>query len=104
MSRRTLEQNAKMWAMLTDIANSTEWPVDGRMQMLSPEDWKTILSAGLRKTQRIAQGVEGGFVILGASTSKMLVGEMAELIDFIQFFGDTHNVQWSVVDKPDMAV
>ena len=69
--KRSLEQNAKLWAVLTDIAHQVQWPVDGKMQYLAPEDWKDILSAGLRKSQRVAAGVEGGFVMLGQRTSRM---------------------------------
>jgi hypothetical protein len=91
---RTLAQNRLMWGLLTDLANQVEWPVDGRMQFLSPEDWKYIMTAGLRKTQRIAAGIEGGFVILGQSTSRMKKAEMAELIELIMAFGTERNVKW----------
>lgn len=91
---RSLEQNAKMWAMLSDIADQVQWHVDGRMGLLSPDDWKDILSAGLTKSQRVAQGVEGGFVMLGQRTSKMTVKEMRDLIEFAQFFGDSKGVVW----------
>ncbi len=93
--RSSLEQNNLLWARLTDIANQVPWPVDGKTQLISPTDWKDICTAGLRKTQRIAQGIEGGFVVLGGRTSKMTVGEMKELLDFIEYVGDTHNVKWT---------
>lgn len=95
--KRTLEQNNKMWAVLTDIANQVEWPVDGKLQKLTPEDWKDILTAGLRKEQRVAQGVEGGFVMLGQRTSKMTIGEMSDLIEFAHMFGAEHGVVWNPV-------
>jgi len=92
---RTLEQNSKLWACLTDIARQVQWPVDGKLQLLSPEDWKDVLSAGLHKEQRIAQGIEGGFVILGQRTSQMSKRQLAELIEFIQYFGADRGVEWS---------
>lgn len=94
-SKRSLEQNRKLWAMLHDVADQVEWPVDGRLQRLSAEDWKDILSAGLHKHQRVAQGVDGGFVMLGQRTSKMRVSEMVELIEFIQWFGAEKGVRWA---------
>lgn len=94
-SKRSLEQNAKMWAMLGDVADQVEWPVDGKLQKITAEDWKDILSAGLHKEQRVAQGVDGGFVVLGQRTSKMTVGEMVELIEFIGWFGAERGVRWS---------
>ncbi len=93
--RRSLSQNAKLWPMLTDIARQVQWPVDGAMQELAPEDWKDILTAGVRKEQRVAQGIEGGFVMLGSRTSKMRKKEFAELIEFIYWFGSERGVQWS---------
>lgn len=92
---RTLEQNAKLWACLSDISRQVQWPVDGKLQFLSPEDWKDVLSAGLHKEQRVAQGIAGGFVILGQRTSQMSKRQLAELIEFIQYFGADRGVEWS---------
>ena len=102
-STRSLEQNAKMWAMLQDLADQVPWPVDGVEQKLTKEEWKAITTAGLRKTQRVAHGIEGGFVLLGESTSKMTVGEMRELVDFIDYFGSTRQppVRWSGPEVDD---
>src|SRR5690242_7964016 len=66
--RRTLDQNAKIWPMFQDLAKQVEWPVDGKLQKLSKEEWKEILTAGLTKHQRVAAGIEGGFVLLGSRT------------------------------------
>jgi hypothetical protein len=100
---RTLEQNSKMWAVLTDIAQQVQWHVDGRLQYIEPDDWKDILTAGLKKTQRIAAGIEGGFVMLGQRTSRMTIGQMVELIEFAQYFGDSRGVVWSEPEHPLLA-
>lgn len=92
---RSVEQNAKLWALLHDVSRQVDWPVDGTMQRLSAEEWKDIFSAAWRKHQRVAQGIDGGFVILGARTSKMKVGEMMDLIEIIHAFGAEHGVRWS---------
>ena len=93
--KRTLDQNAKLWALLTDISKQLKWPVDGELQYLTPEDWKVITTAGLKRHQRIAMGMDGGFVMLGASTSKMKKEEMIELIELIMAFGAEHEIAWS---------
>ena len=93
--RRTTEQNRLLWALLTDIANQVDWPVDGKMQKISPDDWKHILTAGLKRNQRVAAGIDGGFVILGQYTHKMNKAEMAELLEFVMAFGAQHNVTWT---------
>lgn len=91
---RTNEQNSRMWALLSDVAQQVEWPVDGRLQRLTPEEWKDIFSAALHKGQRVAQGTEGGFVMLGQRTSRMTVGEMIDLQTLIEAFGVEHDVVW----------
>lgn len=92
---RSTAQNRMLWSILADIARQVEWPVDGRLQKLEPEEWKHILSAGLKKSQRVAQGIEGGFVMLGQRTSRMTVAEMADLITLGHAFGDQRGVRWS---------
>lgn len=93
--RRTSEQNDRMWALLTDISQQVEWPVDGKMQKLPPEDWKHILSAGLKREQRVAQGIDGGFVILGQRTSKMTKRQLSDLMELISAFGASRDVVWT---------
>jgi len=92
---RSQEQNDRMWAMLTDISKQVDWHVDGKLEKLDAEEWKHIFSAGLKHHQRVAAGLEGGFVILGQRTSKMTVRQMTDLITLIFAFGDQRGVQWS---------
>jgi hypothetical protein len=99
---RTLEQNDKMWAVLGDIARQVQWHVDGKLQYIEPEDWKDILTAGLKKHQRIASGIEGGFVMLGVRTRKMKIGEMVELIEFALWFGTERGVVWGEDKHPTL--
>lgn len=93
--KRPLILNDKMWAVLTDIAEQVPWPVDGKMQLLAAKDWKEILSAGLRREQRVAQGIDGGFVLLGTRTSEMTKAEISELIEFVAAFGADKDVVWT---------
>lgn len=86
-STRTLEQNARLWAMLSDISKQVDWY--GRK--LSSEEWKCVFSAGLKR-QDVVPGMDGGFVVLGQSTSKMSRTELSSLIDLISAFGSQHNV------------
>nr|WP_282104055.1 recombination protein NinB [Marinobacter alexandrii] len=88
--RRSKDQNAKLWPMLTDISQQVEW----YGQKLSKEDWKHMLTASLTK-QRAVPGIDGGFVILGQSTSRMNKELFSQLIEVIYAFGAEHGVQWS---------
>jgi hypothetical protein len=88
---RSLDQNAALWPTLTDISQQTDW----HGIRLSPEEWKDLLSAGLKKT-RVVPNIEGnGFVILGQSTSKMGKREFSDLLDLIHAFGNERGVAWS---------
>lgn len=93
-SKRTLDQNAKMWAMLTDIAEQIDWVVDGRLQKLEPEEWKDILTAGLKQELRVAQGISGGVVLLGQRTRKMTVKQLSDLIELMNAFGAERGVRF----------
>ena len=84
---RSLAQNARLWAMLTDISKQVDWY--GRK--LSPEEWKHVFSAALKK-QDVVPGLDGGFVVLGLSTSKMTRSEMSEMQELMAAFGAQHGV------------
>lgn len=90
--KRSHEQNDRMWAMLTDVSEQLEWPIDGKTQRLSPEEWKDVLTAGLKREQRVAMGIDGGFVILGQRTSKMTKRELSDLMELIAAFGTERGV------------
>ena len=94
-SRRSIAQNAKLWACLADIAEQLECPVNGLMQKLGSEDWKTLITAAARNETRVAAGLSGGAVMLGASTRKMTVAEMGDVIEFMHAFGAERGVVWS---------
>lgn len=94
-SRRTLEQNAKLWAMLGDISRQVEWPVNGVMQKLDGEDWKALMTAAARQEIRMAQGINGGVVMLGVSTKRMTVAELGDVIECMYAFGADKGVTWS---------
>jgi hypothetical protein len=87
---RSLDQNARMWAMLNEIAQQVEW----HGQKLAAEDWKHVFSASL-KQQRAVPGLDGGFVVLGQSTSKMTIREMSDLMEIASAFGAERGVRFS---------
>lgn len=97
--KRSNDQNAKLWACLTDLSTQVLWPVDGELKHLPPEDWKTILTAGLKRYQRMAKGIDGGLVVMGVSTSRMTKREMGELLELIQAFGAQHGVKFSAREE-----
>lgn len=100
--KRTDAQNNMLWSILTDISRQVNW----HDQKLSPEDWKDMATAALKR-QRVLPGLDGGFVVLGARTSKMTKGELSELVEFLYALGAQHDVKWSRTslgrDIPDLG-
>ena len=88
---RTIDQNAKMWAMLTDVAmarpEGRKWP---------PETWKCAFMHSLGHQVQFADGLDGsGPFPLGFKTSKLNKQQMSDLIEVIYEYGSRHNVEWS---------
>ncbi|OWW53108.1 hypothetical protein CCS08_21190 [Escherichia coli] len=88
---RSLDQNRKLWACLGDVSRQVEW--HGRW--LDAESWKCVFTAALKQQDVVPNLAGNGFVVIGQSTSRMRVGEFAELLELIQAFGTEHGVKWS---------
>lgn len=93
---RSLEQNSRLWAMLTDVSRQVVW--HGRK--LSPEEWKHVFTASLKR-QDVVPGLDGGFVVLGQSTSQMSVREMTDLMELIAAFGAQKSVRFTAPEYED---
>ena len=86
---RNLEQNAALWAALSDISKQVEW----YGQRLTPEEWKDVFTASLKR-QKVVPGLDGGFVVCGLSTSKMGKSEFSQLLDLAYAFGAEKEVKF----------
>lgn len=91
---RSLQANAAMWAALSDVADQVVWY--GRK--LTAEEFKHVFTAALSK-QDVVPGIDGGFVVLGLSTSKMTIREMSDLIEIIHAFGAENGVRFSAPER-----
>lgn len=81
---RNLDQNAAQWPILQAFSDQLVWPVNGRMETLTPEEWKDLLTAAFkRETVRVAMGLDGGMVMLGARTSKFGKKEFSDWLEFL---------------------
>ena len=88
---RNADQNARMWAMLSDVSRAKP---EGRMW--PPETWKSAFMHHLGHQVQFAEGLDGtGPFPLGFRTSRLTVRQMADLITCIQEYGDRHGVEWS---------
>ncbi len=92
--RRSLPQNARLHAMITDVARQIEWAGAKR----TVEAWKDIFTAALRSATHgldVVPGLNGGFVLLGMHTSNMSKAEMGDLMTFIEAWGAENGVAFS---------
>lgn len=88
--RRTLSQNDKMHAMLTDIAVCK--PLGRRH---TPDDWKAIAMNACSWECAFLEGLDGRPFPVGFRSSKLTKAQMSTLIDWLQAFGDENGVRWS---------
>lgn len=95
---RSVAQNRLLWDSLTAVSKQVDW--HGRK--LTPENWKDVFSASLKK-QDVVPGLDSNFVVLGQSTSKMTKGEMTEMIELIHAFGAQHGVQFKIDQYDDQS-
>jgi hypothetical protein len=87
--KRTLDQNSRMWAMLTDIATQKEH--FGRRY--PAEAWKTIFLHALGRETNFVPALDGGgFLPLGQSSSDLSKREMSDLIEMMKWWGAEHGV------------
>lgn len=84
-STRTLDQNAAQWPYLEGFSRQLEWPVNGQMCKLTPEEWKDILTSAFEKetNPRLAMGLDGGVVMLGKRTSQFGKRKFSEWYEFL---------------------
>lgn len=89
--KRSLPQNDRMWAMLTDVASQVKW----HGVQLSPDSWKLLFLDGLKRELRMVPNLDGdGFVNIGRSSSDLSKHEMTDLIELIFAFGANHGVKF----------
>ena len=95
--KRTLPQNDRMWAMLTDVATQKKHG-DRRY---TTDQWKVIfLHACGREVQYIKALENDTFIPWGQSSSDLSKEEMTELIEFIHAWGAENGV---VFHDPESA-
>jgi hypothetical protein len=88
--KRSDEQNAKMWAMLSDISRAKP---GGRRHI--PEVWKCLFMAACGHQVQFEVGLDEKPFPIGFSSSRLTKHQMMDLITFIQQWGDEQGVQWS---------
>lgn len=88
---RTRLQNDKLQSLCGEIASQITW----HGQKLSQDDVRHMAVASYRKGQRAVPGIDGGFVVLGASSRDLRVAECADVIEILYAWGAEQGVKFS---------
>lgn len=95
---RSLDQNAKMWAMLTDIRRAR--PMD---RDLVEDDWKAVFMRALGHEIRFIPDIDGEMFPLGYRSSHMTVKQMSALIEYMHWFCAEHDVPLNETKRRGLA-
>jgi hypothetical protein len=93
--KRSQDQNAKMWAMLTDVSMAKP---EGREHI--PEVWKELFMHALGYAARFEIGLDGQPFPCGFKSSRLTKQQMSDLIEFIYEYGARHQIGWT---EPEAA-
>lgn len=95
---RSDAQNRRLWAMLRDISRQVDWY--GRK--LDEDSWKHVFSAAVEQ-QDAVPGINGGFVVLGVSTSKQSKKWFNQIFLVMESFAAEHGVKFTTRDYWEAA-
>lgn len=94
-ARRTNDQNALMWAMLSEISRARP---EGRE--LTPDVWKMVMMHACGHAVQFEIGLNGQPFPMGFRSSRLSKAQMTDLIEFIMCFAAEKGVK---IDKGDIA-
>ena len=91
----TDEERKKFHAMIRDISKQVKWADD----FMDEEDWKRVILAGLYGQKVVPNPFGDGFVVVNNKRSSDLKKiPYAEMIEQVQFLGESRGVKWSKED------
>ncbi len=94
--KRSLEQNAKLWATLTDIASQATH--SGRKY--TTDQWKAIFLNAIGREIQFIPALDGqSFIPWGQSSSDLSKDEMSELLAFMEAWCAENGVTLHYIEK-----
>jgi hypothetical protein len=87
---RTLDQNALMWALLSDVSRAKP---EGRCH--TPDVWKELFMHACGHAVQFEMGLNGQPFPRGFRTSRLRKDEMSDLIECIYEYGARMGVRWT---------
>lgn len=89
-ARRTDDQNAKFWAMVSDISRAKP---EGRTH--TAEVWKQLFMHACGHAVQFENGLNGQPFPVGFRSSRLTKAEFADLIECVGEYGARFGVEWS---------
>ena len=98
--KRSLPQNAKMWAMLGEVASQVQHA--GRFY--TDKQWKLLFMHALGQEIEFIPSLDGStFIPYEGASSEMKVGEMSDMIEFMYAWGTQNGVVFREPKTTDPA-
>ena len=95
---RSLEQNARFWAVLSDISRAKP---EGRMH--TPEVWKNLMMHACGHAVQFEMGLNGQPFPVGFRSSRLTKSQMSDLLEFATAWGTERGVRWSEPEPQERA-
>lgn len=91
-TKRSIPQNDRMWAMLTDIARQAKH----LGKKYTTDQWKVLFMHACGNEVQFLPALDGqGFIPWGNRSSDLSKGEMTDLIEFMFAWGAENGIVWS---------
>lgn len=87
--KRSLPQNDRFWAMLTDISRQHEHCG----KKYAPDTWKQIFLSAWKREMQFIPALDGNGLVPIYRSSDLSKGEMSELIDFIAAWATENGIE-----------
>ncbi|MEM6898426.1 MAG: recombination protein NinB [Pseudomonadota bacterium] len=98
--KRSLDQNAMLWAMLTELA--PQMPIRG--EYLTPDQLKSVFMHALGREQQNLPTLDGkSWFSAGFRSSRMRKSEFSELLEFIIAEATQRGIQLQAVRSEEAA-
>lgn len=94
--KRTLDQNALLWPLLTDIATQVQHHGEYR----TPDEWKGLFMHACGKEVRFLPALDGkAYIPFGMRSSQLSKGDFSQLLEFILAWGAENGVRFSMKES-----
>ena len=89
---RTLDQNAAQWPYLAGFAKQLQLCINGRMEWVTDDDWKDVLTGCFHGESRMA-AFDGKVIMLPQRTSRMVKSVFSDWMEFLVAMAAQNDVE-----------